>query len=538
MSTNRIQNLSSGSVAEKLTTEVCIVGGGVAGQTLAIQLGKHNVESLIIESGGKDFAASTQALAQGENVGEDYYDLETTRLRLFGGTAAIWGGRCAELDPIDFEARDYVPYSGWPITKKDLDPYYADVFESMSLRRPSEGRLWRLVDRDPPAFDETKLDSDLWVFDEYGERFTNLSRKGLEQSRILLNANVTDIDVNDQGEVQAVTATSLNGHPVHVDAKYFVLAAGAIETVRLLFGAVGNRPKGLGQEKDQLGRFFMEHPHARGGEILPHKLAQTLRVLPRALRVEGRRYAAYLRPSPDAQRELGLLNTSLSFAPRRHAGQKQEYSRKALDKLKHDLPSSKFWRSTYKLGKNLAVRGLELTDPWSSILNMKASGGKIGIYAIVRAEQAPNPDSRVTLAEGTDALGLRQPKLNWQFSDLDKKSVRGLMTLLRSEYHRLGWGDVRLTDWLEDSETTWATDPLISAHPIGGYHHMGGTRMSETPATGVVDADCRLHESPNLYVTSSSVFPTSGWANPTITIMALAQRLGDHLHAQSRVKAG
>jgi len=532
MSTDRIQNLSSGSVADQLTTDICIIGGGVAGQTLAIQLGKHKVSTLIIESGGEDFQAETQRLAEGVNSGEPYYDLDTARLRLFGGTAAIWGGRCAELDPIDFEKRDYIPHSGWPITKDDLDPYYADVFKSMSLERPGERRLWNTVKRDPPAFDTAKLDSDLWAFDEYGERFTNLNRQGLERSRILLNANLTDMEVNDQGEVQSIIAKSLNDHSVTIRAKYFVLAAGAIETVRLLFGAVSKRPQGFGQAKDQLGRYFMEHPHARGGEIVPHSLAQTLRVLPRALRVDGKRYAAYLRPSPEAQRELGILNTSLSFAPRRHEGKKQENIRKALDVLKHDLPSSRFWRSTYKMGKKLAIKALELTDPWSSVLNIKASRGGVGIYAIIRAEQAPIPESRVTLADDVDALGLAQAKLDWQFSDLDKTSVRGLMSLLAEEYQRLGWGDVRASEWLNDPDISWKTDPLISAHPIGGYHHMGGTRMSETPATGVVDADCRLHESPNLYVASSSVFPTSGWANPTITIMALAQRLGDHLGAR------
>lgn len=529
MNNQRIQNLASGNLEQNLSTQVCIIGGGVAGQTLAIQLEKHNIASLIIESGDKDTNAETQALAKGANGGENYYDLETARLRLFGGTAAIWGGRCAELDPIDFEARDYIPHSGWPITKSDLDPYYAQSFESLGLKRPSEGRLWKTINLKPPAFDPKKIDTDLWAFDENGERFTNLNRKGLEKTRIVLNANLTDIDVNEQGEVQTISVKSLNGHTAQINAKYFVLAAGAIETVRLLLAAVAKRPDGLGQEKDQLGRFFMEHPHARGGEILPVSLAQTLQVLPRALRVDGRRYAAYLRPSPEVQRQLGILNTSVSFAPRRHANEKEENYRSAIKTLKHDMPSSKIWRSLYKGGKKIAIKGLEKTDPWSSVLNMKAARGKMGVYAIVRAEQAPNPRSRVMLTDATDALGMRQPLLDWQFSELDKRSVHGLMTTLADEYKRLGWGDVRLSSWLNDPEVTWKTDPLISAHPIGGYHHMGGTRMSETAETGVVNSDCRLHESPNLFVASSSVFPTGGWANPTVTIMALAQRLGDHL---------
>ena len=203
--------------------------------------------------------------------------------------------------------------------------------------------------------------------------------------------------------------------------------------------------------------------------------------------------------------------------------------RTVTGKLKHDLPSTKFWRSLYKGLKGVAIRGLEKTDPWLPALNMKMSNGKLGLYAIVRAEQAPNPDSRVVLSLRKDILGMPLASLDWQFSELDKYSVKLLMETLKSEYQRLGWGDVKPASWLSDDKQLWAIDPLISAHPIGGYHHMGGTRMGDVPSSSVVNRDCRLHDSPNLYVASSSVFPTSGWANPTVTIMALSNRLGDHL---------
>ncbi len=531
-----IENLETLDTGRALATQVCIIGGGVAGQTLAIKLGQHNISCLIVESGDKDFRKDTQKLAEGQNVGENYYSLDTTRLRLFGGTAAIWGGRCAELDPIDFEKRNYLPHSGWPITKTDLDPYYAQVSHSMGLKRPSQGRLWAEIGKTPPSFDSKKLDTDLWSFDEDGERFTNLKRNGLDTATILLNATMTEMDVNDQGEVQSIKVKSLNGKSAIIKAEKFVLAAGAIETVRLLMAAVPARPKGFGNRSGNLGRYFMEHPHARGGEIIPVNLAQSLSVLPRALRVKGKRYAAYMRPAPELQRKFGILNTSISFAPRRRIGEKLEVFRTTTNKLKHDLPSSKVWRSLYHNAKALAVRGLEITDPWSSIINMKLSGDRLGLFTIVRAEQAPNPESRIFLNSKVDVFGLAQATLDWRFSEIDRISVRVLMETLKDEYTRLGWGEVIPSQWLSDPSVTWKTDPLISAHPIGGYHHMGGTRMSETPQTGVVNADCRLHDSPNLFIASSSVFPTSGWANPTLTIMALAQRLGDHLSGELNPK--
>jgi len=160
---------------------------------------------------------------------------------------------------------------------------------------------------------------------------------------------------------------------------------------------------------------------------------------------------------------------------------------------------------------------------------MKLNRGGVGVYAVIRAEQAPNPESRLVLTEKKDALGMRQVALDWRLLDIDRESVSVLMDTLASEYERLGWGTVKPADWLTDTGVNWKTDPLISNHPIGGYHHMGGTRMSTTSMTGVVDRDCRVHGCKNLYVASSSVFPTGGWANPTITIMALALRLGDHL---------
>ena len=512
--------------------DVCIVGAGVAGQTLAMSLVEKGIDVLLCESGKRDFDPEIQTLAEGRNIGETYYDLHTSRLRLFGGTAAIWGGRCAELDPIDFETRDYVPHSGWPISKKTLDPYYKKMFDQLGLECPGNDGLWERINQTRPPFNSEQLSPGLWCFDENGERFTDPNRGSLKNVRTLLQATLSELDVAENGEVQAAQFSNLSDKIATVKAKRYVLAAGAMETVRLLMGAVPARPDGFGNAHDQLGRFFMEHPHARGGQILATNMAQAIRSLPRALRVRGRRYAAYLRPSEILQRKAGILNSSLSFAPRRHEGLKIDPVRATKDKLKHDLPSTKFWRMLYKSAKNIGIKGRELTDPWPTVRKLKRKPDTFGLYAVIRAEQAPNPDSRLLLSNERDAAGLRRLDFDWQLQDIDKRSVRVLMETLDSEFKNLGWGEIIPAAWINEPEIIWNFDPLISSHSIGGYHHMGGTRMSGSAKTGVVDENCRLHESPNLYVASSSVFPTGGWANPTVTIMALADRLGDHLAAQ------
>jgi choline dehydrogenase-like flavoprotein len=148
---------------------------------------------------------------------------------------------------------------------------------------------------------------------------------------------------------------------------------------------------------------------------------------------------------------------------------------------------------------------------------------------VARAEQAPNPASRVVLSEKRDVFGLPQIALDWRFCDADKRSLRVLMSALDGELRRLSLGRAESSPWLSEEGIPWEMDPLISNHPVGGYHHMGTTRMAASPREGVVDADCRVHGLGNLYVAGSSVFPTGGWANPTLTILALALRLGDSL---------
>ena len=533
-----LRDFNKDQIAETLNADTCIIGAGVAGQTLAMRLKRGGQRVLLIESGGLEFKSSTQKLSDGDVSGEPYYELISSRLRLFGGTAAIWGGRCAELDPIDFEARDFVPHSGWPITKDDLSPFYKRAYEALDIDATGVSPFTGSRQNDRTALNSDRLERGFWRFDENGERFTNLSRGNLEQVDILINATLTKIDVAENGAVTSVTVSNAHDQQAQIKAKSFVMAAGAIETIRLLMGAVPSRPNGLGNSRDLLGRFFMEHPHARGGEIVSVRLATSLRVLPRMKRAHGQRYAAYLRLSEDEQKRQGVLNSALSLAPRRHAGESQELVRALKEKLKHDLPSTKFWRTSYKGLKNLSTLAREQVDPWASVWAVKQSGKKRGLYAVIRAEQAPNPDSRIVLSARKDRYDLPLADLDWQFTDLDKHSVKALMDTLKAEYQRLGWGDVIPARWLDNPSEVWKFDPLVSAHAIGGYHHMGGTRMAATASTGVVDENCRLFESPNLYISSSSVFPTGGWANPTLTIIALAERLGDHLiEAQQKTNA-
>ena len=518
--------------------EVCIIGAGVAGITAARRLLAAGRSVVLLESGGLDYEAATADLNAGRNTGEDYYELDHARLRLFGGTTAIWGGRCAELDPIDFEKRDWVPHSGWPIQATTLAPYYREAREAFGLspRAPTAAEL-RAGGVPLPDFDPARINLPLWCFDRQSDRFSFArSRDVVEHPRctIVTHATATDILATpDARAVTAVVARGLSGARLRVAAESIILAAGGIENARLLLAARSTMPMGLGNAHDQVGRYFMEHPHARGGRIRSPKAWALLAAFAGRHRLGGDTVSPLVAPGEALQRREGLLNTSLTIAPRPPADGAQHWGMRLYMRAKHDIAPNRRGRAAWK-GVKSAVRHIQtVSDPLRPWLLHRM--GKLELALLVRAEQAPNPDSRVTLSAERDATGLPRPVLDWRMTELDVRSVEGLVRALGAEARRLGLGEVDPAPWLTESPRQWQTDPLVSTHPIGGYHHMGTTRMSSDPRRGVTDARARVHGIANLYVAGSSLFPTSGWANPTLTIAALSLRIADDILASARV---
>ena len=475
---------------------------------------------MLLESGGLDYEAPVAALNAGENVGEDYYDLEDSRLRFFGGTTAIWGGRCAELDPIDLEKREYVPHSGWPIAHDELERWYKEARPLFGLpaERPSPDIL-RRAGVPLPRFAD--LETPLWTFDRRFNRFAWESCADLEadpKCQIVTHATVTRIVQENRG-IARVEARALGAGRVTVAARAYVLAAGGLENPRLLLAS------DIGNGHDQVGRYFMEHPHARGGRVVKGAAWPLLKAFGRRHRIAGQDLAALIAPGEKLQRREGILNTSLTVVARQPQGKRQFVGMKAYSGLKHSMAPTKRGRALWMVTKKAAGWAQRHVDPARPWLLHKL--GSLEVALLVRAEQAPNPDSRVTLTGETDATGVPRVALDWRLSEIDIRSVSVLVDTLGRELERLGLGRVEPAAWLASGR--WQTDPLISSHPIGGYHHMGSTRMGADPKTSVTDGDGRIHGTGNLWVAGSSLFPTGSWANPTLTIVALALRTAEQI---------
>ena len=491
--------------------DLCIVGAGAAGISMALEWVGRSQRVVLLEGGGFDIEAPLQDLHRGENIGRPYFPLESARLHFFGGTTGYWAGFCSTLDPIDLEERPWVPHSGWPITLDDLAPYYPRAHRLLEVGpHPYDAAYWER--RDPSMvrlpFDEDSIWTKLWQFSpptRFGAAYRD-AIAGAENVHLYTHANVCEIEANEAvTAIAGLRVKTLEGKELRVRARHVVLACGAIQNARLLLASSRQAPAGLGNDHDQVGRYFMEHLEVTAGRLV---LAESMKMKMKmyAMDIGNMEAVGELALGEQTQRRHGVLNASASLRRDTLAqGVRGNIERFSGDPVERFRRSQARWRATREAGPRPEL------------------SARRSFRLFTRQEQAPNPDSRVTLGEGTDALGVPRVRLDWQLTELDKRSVRLYYDVLAREVGRVGIGRVELMDWLSTDARSW---PEFLG---GGWHHMGTTRMHDDPRAGVLDADCKVHGLANLYVAGSAAFTTAGAINPMLTLIALSLRLSDHL---------
>lgn len=506
-----------------IQTDLCIIGAGAAGITIARELSGRSLDVCLVESGGLEFEPVTQSLYEGESIGLSYYRLDESRLRFFGGTTNHWNGQCAPLSEMDFQVRPWVPYSGWPISKVDLDPYYHRALPICEVGPyVFDQRAWENFEVKPPLFNPAKIQSHFWQNSRGPTRFGKVYREELQNSEnitVYLNANVTNIQTDQSGaEVTHIDVAALNGKRGKIRALFFVLACGGMENPRLLLISNTVHTNGLGNSHDLVGRFFMDHASARCGEVAAADVDNLLEVY--QLRFfEGTRFRPGMAIGTEVQRQEEVLNACATFSEEENVPNGVQAGKEIVSDLREGQIPENLHESILSLLFDL--------DDVSRYLWCRGKGRQkctTVLHLRTRIEQVPNPNSRITLSSEKDDLGLYRLQLDWQRGELEKKTLKAMGFALGSEFGRLNLGRIQLPKWLEeDGDPEWSG---------GSYHHMGTTRMSNSPKMGVVNENCQIHGVSNLYVAGSSVFPTSGFVNPTLTIIALALRLADHLKQQ------
>jgi choline dehydrogenase-like flavoprotein len=528
---------------ETIETDVCIVGAGVSGVALAREFIGQEFRVCLLESGGLEPDRVTQSLYWGENVGHPYYPLDTARTRCFGGTSHLWlievgvnrlGGRMHPHDEIDFEERDWIPYSGWPFDRAHLDPYYERA-QSICQLGPFTYDIedWEDPEKAPRLpFVNGRVKTTIFQFGPRDPFFRDYCEEITQADNITtyLHANVVEIETTETAQtVTRLRVACLGGNQFWVSAKLFILAAGGIEIPRLLLLSNKVQSAGLGNQHDLVGRFFMEHPHLWSGLYIPsdpnifnstalYKIRMVNKVP-----IMGKLVLA-----EEVLRREKLLNYCVSIHP-------SALPRKLLPK---GINSFRVLRSAIVHGEipddfsqhlgnvianidDVAIGAYEkVVRDVGGVFNKHKRSPKIEVFRLNHmTEQAPNPNSRVTLAAERDALGQNRVQLDWQLSPMDIRSIIRAQEIVDEELCRAGLGRLQIE----------MHDETPPHNLTGGWHHMGTTRMHIDPRKGVVDENCRVHNISNLFIAGPSVFPTSGYANPVLTAVALTVRLADHV---------
>jgi len=531
-----------------LETTICIVGAGAAGITLACELDGSGIAVLLLESGG---------LAPDAALDDDYAGHAraphppTTQFRraTFGGTTGIWGGRCVPYDPIDFERREHIPHSGWPLPYDEVARHYpramaycdagAAEFSSGGSLPGAPPTLASLAPNDVLLADRIERYS---LPTDFGKRYGKKLRDSANVT-VVLNARCVDLVKHDGGDrVAALTVSDVGGRRLNVTARQFVLATGGIEVPRLLLHAARGGA-GFGNGNDLVGRYYACHFENILGKVtadapIPFKFEKTS---------DGVYCRRKLQFSADAQRRHRLLNTAFRFhfpeysdASHGSAVMSTIFLAKSIlipeyrAILQHNsqgatsspplhhwknvatgLPQLAHFGAEWLFRRKLATRKL----PYTLVPNADGS------YPLeFNCEQTPLASSRITLSENdadSDRHGLRRVRVDWRIDDADIDATeRGFLLLRDTLAHNSG---VRL-----HLDQATLRERIAASVPLGG-HHIGTTRMAASRADGVVDTNCAVFDVPNLFIASSAVLPTSSHANPTLTIVALALRLAQHL---------
>jgi choline dehydrogenase-like flavoprotein len=519
-----VEDFRSLSPGLSIETDLCLVGSGFAGWTIAEELRDSGLRILILESGGIEPEPDTDALNEIQSIGIPLLNPYRPS-RVLGGTSNIWTGRCVPLDEIDYETRPWVPLSGWPFGPDTIAPYLDRASEYLGAgpygpdgTRPNPASFAQR-----PNFDSALLIGNWWQYSRgikrepvrFGPDFL---ARGSRKVRVLVHATVTQLNTDASGAVlESVEIADPEGKRATVRARAVVLCAGGVENARILLYSNRTMPNGVGNGYDVVGRFLMDHPHADIVRFDPRDRARVYALFgpKKADGVRGQHMWEWgLALSPAVQRRDGLLNCAALPEECIAADDPIQAAMRLCSGSRGHVASD--------LGLVVSQPGFMVSAFYARLQKRPVTRklDKIGMFA--RVEQVPDRDSRIRLTERRDRLGLPIPEMDWRISGQERASLAVLGQNIAGEFKRLGLLPLRLADWAQDGRDVDVTF-IDSCHPSGT------TRMANNPRYGVVDANCQVCGVAHLYAAGSSVFPTVGHANPTLMIVALSIRLAHHL---------
>lgn len=460
--------------------DCCVIGGGPAGITVALRLAAEGKHVVLVEGGDVEYSERSQLLYECRSTGREAY-ADSKRLRMLGGTSNHWAGRCRPIEPSDFSSALPNGMSGWPISYTEIDRYQPEAMRILDLP------MKNFVALNPPLLGGD-FNADRYMF-SVPTRFASKYAKDLRETPnldVFVNCNCVDL-VFDGKAKRLATARVVDyaGRVGGVKAKCFVLAMGAIENARQLLNSDSLAEHGAIKAGGLTGSCFMEHLLVDIGSF----------VLGEDQGTDERQYF-----TSDAfvdKHRVGKGNVRFSSVTKITS-----YGRTAAIK---------------NFFKNLAC-AMGVAEKVQIIAKFDCPGdGTIS----TQIEQLPRRQSLISLTQDTDALGMRKASIHWEIGEDDIRTIRTIGMEVAKRFADSGLGYVKL------NEDLMGDPSKLYIHPHA--HHMGTTRMASKPSDGVVDSNCKVFGTENLYIAGSSIFPRGGANNPTLPIIQFALRLADHL---------
>jgi choline dehydrogenase-like flavoprotein len=506
--------------------DVCIVGSGAAGLAVAREFLDSRYHVVVLEAGGERPEPATQDLYRTGIEGLPFAGAEAGRFRIFGGSTTQWGGQALPLFPIDFEPRDWVAHSGWPIAYQELAPYYRRACHFLNVDSWGFGpELAQRLGANPPRFDESRVRYHFSKWSpnpDLGGVYRDTLRRA-PKIRLLLHANVGEIVLADGGgAVRSVRFRSLAGRSGQVRPRYVILCCGGIENARILLASRLQERCGVGNGNGLVGRFFQDHPAAQIGMLRSERPDQVQRAFNLFYR-GGRKYSVRISAAPELQRRERILNVTSAVNFDVPSDSAYEALREVYRSVRARQFGTRLWGNAARCVANAGDIARPLFEYY---VRRRAYSAGASFRVMINLEQEPDPESRIALGAHPDALGMPIATVHWRVSELARRTAVVFSRTLREQLRGAGLGELELAPWVEHDSPDW--DKNIADQ----FHHIGTTRMHDDPKGGVVDSDCRVHSVDNLFIGSSSVFPTGGHSNPTLTLIALSIRIADRVKGQ------
>jgi choline dehydrogenase-like flavoprotein len=512
-----IRDLQQGKPVEATRADICIVGAGAAGILLAVELLRLGKTVTLLEGGGAVIEEASQEPYRSELSGLPHNGVHLGRFRAKGGTTTRWGGQILEYEEQDFARRDWVPGSGWPFPLSELKPFYARALELEGLGGVlrNDAEVWQRIGAPEPRFADLDTYFTRWTPEP---NFATLHRAALENNPALtlwLHANAVEL-VLDGERGTGVRCRTLTGVQTVFEADEFIFCMGTIESSRFFLqpreGSLPWNRSGLA------GKHYQDHIDSNAAAVVPHDASHFHAIFDNVF-YKGYKYHPKLRLAREVQTRLRTLNAGATML--------------FVSDIDETLGGIKGTVKHLLRGRFAEVRAADLVSVVGNLPLLARQSWRYGvehraynpasarIMLRVHCEQEPLNASSIALSDERDALGMLRTRLDWRISNVELATIRAY-----AEVARLALAS--LAEVIPDPDLITGSREYLKRCD-DSYHQMGGMRMSASPGDGVVDPNLRLHGTKNAYVLSGAVFPTSGYSNPTHTLLALAVRLARHL---------